>query len=130
MSDITKLINYTNRVKNDTKSIYASFILNKDHEIFKGHFPQHPIVPGVMEMKLIEDIIFDTLSIKGGLKSASNIKFLTPMFPEDNFEFQCEVLYSFKEDSILECSSKIRRGNINYAIMNCSYEIFNSYYSN
>ena len=56
--------------------------LNKEHEIYKGHFPDKPIVPGVMQIQIIKDLL--SLLLKGNLQlqSASNIKYLALMDPE------------------------------------------------
>ena len=38
------------------KSFVANIILNKDHEIFKGHFPGNPVTPGVCMMQIVKEL--------------------------------------------------------------------------
>jgi len=50
--------------------------LNPNHEIFKGHFPEKAILPGVVMVEILkratQNIVGKTLT----MKTAKNIKFL------------------------------------------------------
>lgn len=54
---------------------------NEDHEIFKGHFPSMPIVPGVCMIRVVQELMEEGKSVKLKLSSADNIKFLSVIDP-------------------------------------------------
>ena len=43
--------------KSDTENLKAIIDLNKDHEVYKGHFPGNPVVPGVCLTQLIKEVM-------------------------------------------------------------------------
>ncbi|HSZ24491.1 MAG TPA: hypothetical protein VK766_02175 [Cytophagaceae bacterium] len=55
--------------------------LNKEHEIFQGHFPGKPIVPGVCLINMITDTISFYKNKKYSLQSAGFIKFINTVDP-------------------------------------------------
>ncbi len=65
---------------NDT--LLAKITLNKEHIVFKGHFPGHPVLPGVCLTNMITDVISHSQHKKYYLKSADFIKFITLVQPE------------------------------------------------
>jgi 3-hydroxyacyl-[acyl-carrier-protein] dehydratase len=61
-----------------------------DNEIFRAHFPEYPITPGAIQVRIATELlqkVFGTLS----LRTISNLKFISPLFPND------EVTYSFTD---------------------------------
>lgn len=55
--------------------------LQKDHPIFKGHFPNLPVTPGVAMLQIIKELTEQQLRLSLFLKSASNVKFLSLVDP-------------------------------------------------
>jgi 3-hydroxyacyl-[acyl-carrier-protein] dehydratase len=62
--------------------VEASICLNKDHEIFKGHFPENPIMPGVCMIQIIKELTEKATSSDLFLSQTSNIKFMAIINPE------------------------------------------------
>ena len=60
----------------------ANITINKDHEIFKGHFPNNPITPGVCMMQIIKELTEQFVGTKLFMKTSSNIKFMAIINPE------------------------------------------------
>ncbi|MDD4142453.1 MAG: hydroxymyristoyl-ACP dehydratase, partial [Bacteroidales bacterium] len=58
--------------------------LNRDHDIFKGHFPGEPITPGVCIVKTALELANIAFKNKYQIKTAKNIKFLNIISPVDN----------------------------------------------
>ena len=58
--------------------------LNKDHEIFKGHFPGNPVTPGVCMLQIIKELTEQALGKSLLLTVASNIKFMAIINPNLN----------------------------------------------
>ena len=61
------------------------------HEIFKGHFPNQPVVPGVCTMDMIKELLQQALGKKLLLRSTGQVKFLQLILPD----VQPEVLITW-----------------------------------
>ncbi len=59
----------------------ATITINKDHQVFKGHFPGNPVTPGVCMMQIIKELTEDVVGEKLFMQSASNIKFMAIINP-------------------------------------------------
>jgi 3-hydroxyacyl-[acyl-carrier-protein] dehydratase len=72
--------------------------LNKDHEVFKGHFPNNPVTPGVCMMQIIKELSEGILNKDLMLKTASNVKFMALINPEINPTLRLELAISENEE--------------------------------
>ena|SRR5690606_14246200 len=79
MLDNFHILNSINTEGNHSK---AMITINKDHEVFKGHFPGNPVTPGVCMMHIIKGITELVVEKKLFMQSSSNIKFLAVINPE------------------------------------------------
>ena len=62
----------------------ANITINKDHDIFKGHFPGNPVTPGVCMMQIIKELTEQVVNEKLFMQSSSNIKFMAIINPDVN----------------------------------------------
>ena len=69
----------------------ANITINKDHIIFKGHFPSNPITPGVCMMQIIKEITEKVVKKKLFMKSANNIKFMAIINPFNTPELELQL---------------------------------------
>jgi 3-hydroxyacyl-[acyl-carrier-protein] dehydratase len=67
--------------KLENGSFSANIKLNKDHNIFNGHFPGNPVTPGVCMMQIVKELTEEFTGKKLFLKSASNVKFMAIINP-------------------------------------------------
>jgi len=65
----------------DNGGFKLSFSILKASEIFKGHFPQQPILPGVIMIELTMRAAESAIGNKLRLVSAGNFKFLKMVDP-------------------------------------------------
>lgn len=66
--------------------ITALIRLNPSHDVFKGHFPGNPILPGVCMIQIMKEILMDQLSGNLLFENLDSIKFLSVINPErDSF---------------------------------------------
>jgi 3-hydroxyacyl-[acyl-carrier-protein] dehydratase len=52
-----------------------------DHPVFKGHFPGHPVTPGVILLQLVQELIEHHLKKRIRLVELPNCKFLAVVNP-------------------------------------------------
>lgn len=69
-------------------------IFNAGHDIFKGHFPGHPVVPGVCMMEMVKELVQRQVGKSLMLRSAGNVKFLQLITPDS----QPLISISWKEN--------------------------------
>lgn len=88
----------------NSHSFNSTIELNPDHEIYKGHFPQIPVAPGVCLIQAIKEILMAKLQTKLILAEGSNIKFLILINPKETKQFQVDFTVK-QTDHILEVSA-------------------------
>lgn len=62
--------------------VNAEIHLNKDHKIFKGHFPGNPVMPGVCMIQIIKELTEKVTATNLFLSQTSNIKFMAIINPD------------------------------------------------
>lgn len=77
--------------KTENGSFIANILLNKEHSIFKGHFPGNPVTPGVCMMQIVKELAEEFTSKKLFLKSASNVKFMAIINPFETPELSLQL---------------------------------------
>ena len=92
-------------------TIHAELSLNADSDIFKGHFPQTPVLPGVSMLQIMKELIEKTSENKWQLQKASNIKYLSLVQPDgENLFFEITVKPS--PDDTLLVNNVLKKGTI------------------
>lgn len=86
--------------KKTEKGFTANVTLNKDHQIFNGHFPGNPVTPGVCMMQIVKDLTEEFINSKLFLKSASNVKFMAIINPFETPDLVLELDINENEDEI------------------------------
>ena len=66
----------------DESEMSCRIVFNAEHDIFKGHFPGQPIVPGVCMVEIVRELLQDRFGAALMLGSARNIKFLQFVQPD------------------------------------------------
>ena len=69
----------------------AKITINKDHEVFKGHFPGNPVTPGVCMMQIIKELTEQIVDKKLFMESSSNVKFMAIINPEKTPDLVLEL---------------------------------------
>ncbi len=101
--------------------------LNRDHLLFAGHFPDHPVVPGVVMIQMITEILSDSLQNSLELKELDRVKFLFLVDPaihntlefeliikkEDQQSYHVTTTIRSQEQLILQCKGKWEQEPVN-----------------
>lgn len=65
--------------------------INQHSEIFKGHFPGQPVVPGACMLQLVKDGLETALEKSVMLKKADQVKFISMLTPGDEQEISLTI---------------------------------------
>mgnify|MGYP001545486450 CR=1 FL=1 len=93
-------------ISSEKNIIEAIIELNEEHEIFKGHFPDQPVLPGACMLQMIKEISATSLNKKLQLIKANEIKFLSMIQPAAE-ALHFSIQYKFTENASLNISAKI-----------------------
>jgi 3-hydroxyacyl-[acyl-carrier-protein] dehydratase len=80
--------------------VKATIHLNKEHDIFKGHFPGNPVMPGVCMLQIIKELTEQATSKNLFLSVSSNIKFMAIINPEVNPDLLLNISITEVDDEI------------------------------
>ena len=82
------------------KGLIAHIRIDPEHEIFKGHFPGKPVMPGVCMIQIIKELTERALGKELFLSVASNVKFMAIINPETDPELLLELAISGEDNLI------------------------------
>lgn len=75
----------------------AGIHINPEHDIFRGHFPGQPVVPGVCMVQIVKELLEQQTGQKLLLRKGHQLKFLQLLVPAAAEEI--EVNLSWKEEN-------------------------------
>ena len=85
----------------DGQEVSAKIQLNKEHDIFKGHFPGNPVMPGVCMLQIIKELTERATKKQLFLSVSSNIKFMAIINPDVNPILHLSILIT-EEDEVIK----------------------------
>ena len=71
--------------------------LNRDHFIFRCHFPEQPIVPGVCIVQMLSELIAGYAGRKLYVKEMRRVKFVGPVYPDQTPQLSYRIT-SYNDD--------------------------------
>lgn len=90
----------------DKENIKAIIGLNENHEIYNGHFPENPVVPGVCLTQLIKEIVETIEKKELSLIYADHIKFMNMVNPKVNSRLQVDLTIKYDQElNLIKVSS-------------------------
>lgn len=96
------------------KSIVTRFYVNPEREIFKGHFPDEPVLPGVYTVEIMAQtadiLILSCRRYAGKIPlfiGINNVKFKSKIKPGDTLKIHAEFASEKAEKGIVTCSAKV-----------------------
>ncbi|MCV9929626.1 3-hydroxyacyl-ACP dehydratase [Flavobacterium sp. LS1R49] len=90
-------------LENTSDSKYDAVILvNEKHDVFKGHFPDNPIMPGVCMIQIIKELSEKITQSSLMMQTLSNVKFMALINPEVTPELRLELDITTTEDGLVK----------------------------
>ncbi|HEU0124706.1 MULTISPECIES: 3-hydroxyacyl-ACP dehydratase [Flavobacterium] len=80
----------------------VTILVNEKHEVFKGHFPGNPIMPGVCMIQIIKELTESITKSSLMIQSLANVKFMALINPEVNPELRLELDITTTEDGLVK----------------------------
>lgn len=82
------------------QEVMAEIQLNTEHIIFKGHFPDIPVLPGVTMMQMVKEILEEASGKQLQIKRAGQLKFLQMVNPHKVSRLNFQINWSETEEGI------------------------------
>ena len=108
------------RIKEDMDSISYLIEIDFSHPIFQAHFPDKPVLPGVMMCDIVRYLVSDKLGKKVQLVFAKNIKFLRMIIPSENSTYNVKI--SIIEEEKYNIRAIITQNDDTYFKLNAEYK--------
>jgi 3-hydroxyacyl-[acyl-carrier-protein] dehydratase len=84
--------------QSETGKVVARISFDKSHRIFDGHFPGHPVVPGVCMMQIVREVMEFDQAKRLKIVVGNNLKFMNIIDPEQNGQVDVTVTYTQEGD--------------------------------
>ena len=102
------------------ESITTTFYVDPSREIFQGHFPEEPVLPGVYSVECMAQaadiLLLSTERYAGKIPlflGIDNVRFRQKILPGDTIQIKAALLSERKEKAIATCSAEIyNRGEV------------------
>ena len=82
--------------------ILVQLELNAEHEVYKGHFAEMPVAPGVCLTQMFKEVLMHLTGKKLMLVEGDNIRFKSLLDPNVNSEVTFRVNYSEESDGFFK----------------------------
>lgn len=96
------------------ESITTTFYIDPAREIFTGHFPEEPVLPGVYSVESMAqtaDILLLSCERYAGkiplFLGINNVSFLKKILPGDTIEIRAKMAKERKEKAIATCAAEV-----------------------
>jgi 3-hydroxyacyl-[acyl-carrier-protein] dehydratase len=78
--------------------VLAKISLNPDHEVYEGHFPEQPVVPGVIQLQIVKELLEKAVDQKLTLNEMAFSKFLNMIVPQNSSTLAVLIEFNLKEN--------------------------------
>lgn len=86
------------QIQKEEQEVVAQIQLNANHDIFNGHFPGVPVLPGVTMMQMVKEILEEAFAKNLLIKRAGQLKFLQMINPQDISQLTFNIKWSDTEE--------------------------------
>jgi len=88
--------------------------LNPDHDVFKGHFPNQPVLPGVCSLQIIKECAQQLRNTKLQYKQIILCKFLRYVDPVQSNEITLNISFKEKEGELPQMQANGKCGEFDF----------------
>jgi 3-hydroxyacyl-[acyl-carrier-protein] dehydratase len=110
-------------LQSSENEVTAVVQINGTHAVFKGHFPEHPVLPGVCMISIVREIAELRYGRKLKLISAANIKFLSILNPLKTEKITALVQCGLTGDDLIEVDARLHTTSVIFFKMKAVFSI-------
>ena len=88
--------------KTEDSKYNIRLLINEKHEVFKGHFPGNPIMPGVCMIQIIKELTEAITKSTLIIQTLANVKFMALINPEATPELRLELDITTTEEGLVK----------------------------
>jgi len=99
-------------VSQEDNIVNAVLEIDELNEIFNGHFPNQPVVPGACMLQMVKEVLAGALKVALRLVKADNIKFLSLIQPSSQ-SLQLNIAYQLTDNDI-KVNASLSFGEISF----------------
>jgi len=92
-------------VKLEEEKHLAEISFDPQHEIFRGHFPDKKVVPGVMLMQMVKETVQKILDLEDSMITAASMKFLNPVLVDESDKLMIGINLKEETDGSVKVKS-------------------------
>jgi len=107
----------------ENDKLVADISLNKTHAIFEGHFPNIPIVPGVVLLQIVKETIEYSRKVSLFLTEAKSMKFLDFINPQEISDLTLEITYKSVSENSIHVQAVLKSKAATHFKLNANYKI-------
>ncbi|MBC7606015.1 MAG: 3-hydroxyacyl-ACP dehydratase [Burkholderiales bacterium] len=96
--------------------------VNEKHEVFLGHFPGNPVMPGVCMMQIIKELVESITESTLFMQSLSNVKFMALINPEITPVLRLELEIITTEEDLIKVKNSTFFNEITALKLSCVYK--------
>jgi len=94
--------------QNSTVDQYlVEITLDPGHEIYRGHFPGNPVVPGVCQIRILTELMSEIEGCEVIFQNADQVKFLSMIDPRQHQELSISLSIRREPEDHLHISAAI-----------------------
>lgn len=97
-------------LSNEENKLHAIIHIEPGHEIFKGHFPDQPVVPGVCMVQIVKELLEQLMQKKLLFSKGHQIKFLQLLVPAKEDAIQVNISWK-EEDNQYHVQADFKKNN-------------------
>ena len=95
--------------------IVGEIQLNPEHPLYRGHFPQQAVVPGVMQIQIIKELMEAALVSTMMIKEVIVAKYLRLITPFETSELQIQIDYKSTETGEYLANAVVSKGETTFS---------------
>lgn len=100
-----------------------SIALNRDHFIYRAHFPGEPITPGVCIVQVATELLEEHYGFRLYLTDVVNAKFLEVINPTESNLLEYRFTKILRDADLLKVSVTVSHGECTYSKLSLKYKI-------
>jgi 3-hydroxyacyl-[acyl-carrier-protein] dehydratase len=112
---------FISQIQTHQGSIQAVIEINPAHQIFEGHFPGQPVVPGVCMLQMVKEILESVLKMHLMLTHADQIKFLSIIDPRKTTKIKAKIRFDSSSVSEIPVNASLNNEGVVYMKMKAAF---------